>query len=204
MCKYTKIFLLCLLNSSFLYSMASSGACEEGFEKTGQERILNDPKYDLSVSEINRLVNHLENNVFLVLQRATTNQDVTVRLKALEGINNLGVQLVHLVERGLNHSDVEVRREALRVPFKLLYNIIMININKLNDPRTEVQNQIRQNAASLLKILLPLMDRVLGMQDEKMDQSVTALRAHILSLQKWVGFQSSINLIIDTIPKEKI
>ena len=204
MCKYIKIFLLCLLNSSFLYSMASSGTCEEGFTKTTKQevKVLNGQKYDLSVSQVNEIVNRL-NNVFLALQRATTNQDITVRLEALEEINSLGMRLLQLVERGLNHFDVEVRREALRVPFQLLNNIIMINIDKLSDPRFEVQNQIKRNAASLLQILLPLIDRMSGMQDEKMDQSVTFLRANVLSLQKWVGFQSSVNLIRDTIPKEK-
>lgn len=192
MYKYAKNFLLCLLSGSFLCASALSGACEESFEKLPEQgsKVLNSKKdNDLSISEVTKLVNHLENNVFSVLQRATTNQDVTVRLEALEGINKLGVQLIRLVERGLNHSDVEVRREALKTPIGLLYNVIMTNIDKLHDPNVEVQNQARQTAGPFLRNLLHLMNRVSDMQDEKLNQSVAYLRAHVLSLQQWVFHQ---------------
>ena len=186
MCKYTKGFLLCLLSSSFLYSMASSGTCEESFESSAEQesKVFNGQKdHDLSISEVNKLVNHLDNNVFSVLQRATANQDVAVRLEALEGINKLGVQLIQLVERGLNHSDMEVRREALKLPVGLLYDVIMTKINKINDPHIDVQNQVRQDASALLKNLLPLVDRLSSIQDEQLNQSIVYLRAHALSLQ---------------------
>lgn len=135
------------------------------------------------------MIDHLENNVFLVLQQATTNEDVNVRQSALKEINNLGGQLVQLVGRGLNYSDIEVRRESLTLVFGLLYEVLMTNISKFrNDLNVEVQNQVKQDSIFLLNNLLPLIDTVLDIPDDKkLNKSAAHLRAHVLALRYTVN-----------------
>ena len=193
MCKYAKGFLLCLLSSTFLYSITSSGACKESFELqklSKQLKVFAIQKEDnLSIQEAKELIDHLENNVFLVLKRATTNEDVNVRQSALKGINRLGGQLIQLVERGLIYSDIEVRRETLTLAFGLLYEVLMTNIGKFrNDLNVEVQNQVKQDSIFLLNNLLPLIDTVLGIPDDKkLNKSAVHLRAHALALRYTVN-----------------
>ena len=135
------------------------------------------------------MIDHLENNVFLVLQQATTNEDVNVRQSALKEINNLGGQLVQLVGRGLNYSDIEVRRESLTLVFGLLYEVLMTNISKFrNDLNVEVQNQVKPDSIFLLNNLLPLIDTVLDIPDDKkLNKSAAHLRAHALALRYTVN-----------------
>jgi len=201
MCKYLKIFLLlCLLSSASFYASASSGACEESFEKSvveqGSKVLDGKTNNNLSISEVNELVNHLENNVFVALQRATTNQNIAVRLEALKEINKLGIQLIQLIERVLNHSDVEARQEVLKLPVKLLYNVIItnitniININNLQGSHIEMKNQVKQVTIPLLRYLLPLVNK--SMCNKTLNPSVVYLRIHVLSLQMWMDFKDNV------------
>ncbi len=190
--KFARWILLFLLNSSFLYLVPLAKACEKSFQsqkdfKRISKTFNGQNSYSLKSDQAaKKFADDLQNNVFPFLERATTDQDVNVRLEALKGITQLSSQAFILVEKALNHSNKDVRQEALAVPLWLLHHVTIITLNKMRDPDVEVRNQAGQFVVFFQNGTLPLIEKAASIavdtQDTQLKQDVIRFKAYVLSL----------------------